>query len=224
MQFINKVHTNAIPKTSIKFVKFFAHQNNICETNPETMWHKLVKRIISYTLNELGYQPQEEKQGLDWIADVFIEIDSREIAFEIQRSPQTLEKYLERTKKYTRDNIEVFWILPEKEYMTLNKAITYQIKENIKKMPTREKRSEFIKNGIFPILEGLQAFKISETNLNIQSVGLFDHTLQDFLIAIFNKNLVLDRAWKIIGKEKLPYHITSRSDSFEVHKSSKEVR
>lgn len=191
-------NSNAIPKTSIKFNKFFAHQNDICNTNPETIWHKTTKKIILESLVQLGYPAQEEVRGDGWIADVFVESNNRKIAFEIQHSPQTLATYLERTNKYKFDNIEVFWILYEPRYKTILNAIGKKIIHDLNCNYSKSERLAILKNGFFPILKELPVFCIDSLNYRVKNMGLFNHTIIEFLDSVFQKKLILEKKWIIV--------------------------
>jgi len=190
--------SNAIPKTSINFTKFFAHQNDFCETNPETIWHKSIKKKIIESLIELGYQAEEERQGDGWIADVYLELKDRKIVFEIQHSPQTLPVYFERTNKYKSNDIEVFWILYKPVFKTFTKAVKNKMmKELNSKFNSREIREE-LKKGGFPSLKDLPVFGISDDNFRIKNAYYFDYSIVEFIESIFQNKLIFDRTWRII--------------------------
>lgn len=182
-------HSNAIPKTSINFKKFFAHQNDECETAPETIWHKTTKRLIIDELLKQGYRAVEEKQGDKWIADVYLDLDGRKIVFEIQQSPQTLTTYLQRQNTYTNAGIETYWLLYKPRYETITKAIKkYVLKELKNKLPPE---------GIYPSLNNLPIFYIDEIEDKVKGVGLFNHSIRDFLLSIINNRISYDKTWKI---------------------------
>lgn len=190
-------NSNAIPKTSINFTKFFAHQNDECKTNPETIWHKTTKRIILDSLIKLGHPAREEVQGEGWIADVFVESNGRKIAFEIQHSPQTLPTYLERTNKYKDNDIEVFWILYEPRFKTIKKAIKNKIMHDLNSNFTKNEILTILKDGLFPIIKELSVFHIDDQYFRVKNVGLFDHSIIEFLDSIFKNKLILEKKWTI---------------------------
>lgn len=66
-------------------------------------------QIIS-ACKSLGIEAKQEFRGTGWRADVFVQNENKPIAFEIQLSPQTLKKTLERQSKYTRDKIIGCWL------------------------------------------------------------------------------------------------------------------
>lgn len=179
--------SNAIPKTSIKFKKFFAHQKDECNTAPETLWHKTSKKIIVEELAKIGYEAREEKFGNKWIADVYVEIDGRKIVFEIQHSPQTLTKYLERQNKYLESNIESYWLLYQPRYKTLKKAILNKLKKKY--------GNELLENVQFPSLNNLPSFYIDEQDFNVKGVGLFNLRISDFLENIIHNKIIFDKTW-----------------------------
>jgi competence protein CoiA len=82
---------NVILKTSIKFTRFFAHQNGECTTASETFWYKTAKKFIINQLLKKGITAVQEKIGFEWIADIYFEVNDKKYAIEIQRSPQTFE-------------------------------------------------------------------------------------------------------------------------------------
>ena len=183
---------NAIPKTSIKYKKFFSHQSDECTTAPETIWHKTAKKIIVEELAKLGFNAIEEQGGDGWIADVFVEIDGRKIAIEIQHSPQTLRVYTERQAKYSESKIEVYWLLYPPRYKTVTKAIgQYRWKNEFHyKMPSE---------GYFsPSLEDLPVFYIDEIEYRIKGVGLFNHSIDEYISSIVQSTLKFEKTWKII--------------------------
>ena len=78
------------------------------------MLHEQVQYQILDICTSLGLSAQTEYRGKDWRADVFVPIDERKYAFEIQLSPQSLRKTQERQAKYIRDGIVGCWLF-EKE-------------------------------------------------------------------------------------------------------------
>lgn len=181
--------SNAIPKTSINFKKFFAHQNDECKTAPETIWHKTTKRIIIDELLNQGYVANEEQKGDKWIADVYLEINDRKIAFEIQQSPQTLTTYLERQNKYRETQIETYWLLYQPRYVTITKAIKQRI--------LKELNSKLPPGGTFPSLNNLPVFYIDDKDYRVKGVGLFNYSVKDFLSSLINNKVIFDKTWRI---------------------------
>lgn len=182
---------NAIPKTSMRFTRFFAHQNGECATAPETVWHKTAKKFIINQLSKKGITAVQEKIGSEWIADIYFEVNDKKYAIEIQRSPQTLPTYLERQQKYNNSNVETIWLLKHSRYKTITKAIGYYILKNVynNKFPSNR--------GIMPSLEGLPVFYIDESNFRIRGVGKFDHSIPDFISAIVENTMFFDICWKL---------------------------
>ncbi|WP_371765493.1 competence protein CoiA [Massilia sp.] len=117
----------AIPKTSPTGVQFFSHLHDECATAPETIWHSNAKILLQDTIRTLGSPCRTEVTGGQakrrWKADVYFETADRKIAIEIQRSPQTLSRFLERQSRYGETGVECFWIVQQKQYYTLCKAI-----------------------------------------------------------------------------------------------------
>lgn len=80
----------------------------------ECSFHDNVKHQISNICNKLGYDVREEFTFKDCRADVLVFANGIKYAFEVQITKQSIEKTLERQKKYLRDNIIGCWIF-EKE-------------------------------------------------------------------------------------------------------------
>ncbi|MBL7684272.1 MAG: hypothetical protein JNK00_13015 [Flavipsychrobacter sp.] len=72
--------------------------------------HDRIQMQIVSTCQALGITAKQEHKGQGWRADVFIPNNERPIAFEIQLSPQSLSKTLERQSKYIRDGILGCWL------------------------------------------------------------------------------------------------------------------
>ena len=184
-------NANAIPKTSINFKRFFSHQNDECQTAPETIWHKTAKKIIVEGFSKQGYKAIEEKTGNGWIADVYVELNDRKLVIEIQKSPQTLNVYLERQNKYHNDKIETVWLLYQPRYLTISKAIgKYRLKN--------EFNNKFPSSGYFPSLSNLPVLYIDENDYRVKGNFFFNQSIEDFITGIINKKLIFDRTWKMI--------------------------
>lgn len=78
--------------------------------NSELSKHDLIKAAIFSACNDIGFSATQEYRGKGWRADVFAVKNIRKVAFEIQTSPQSLKKTLERQEKYTRDGIVGCWL------------------------------------------------------------------------------------------------------------------
>lgn len=77
--------------------------------NEKTRHDRIQKEIVSAYKN-IGNVALQEYTGKGWRADVFVPNFGKPIAFEIQISPQTLRKTLERQAKYIRDGILGCWL------------------------------------------------------------------------------------------------------------------
>lgn len=78
------------------------------------MLHEQVQHQILEICTSLGLPAQTEYRGNGWRADVFVPIEERKYAFEVQLSPQSLRKTQERQAKYIRDGVIGCWLF-EKE-------------------------------------------------------------------------------------------------------------
>ncbi len=81
--------------------------------------HDRIQNEIISTCYDLGINAIQEYRGNGWRADIYVPNSDRPIAFEIQISPQSLNKTLERQAKYMRDNINCCWLF-EKPVSKLN--------------------------------------------------------------------------------------------------------
>jgi len=103
----------AVVKTSPIGTQFFAHKGRAHPVHKgETKEHLHVKAAVVEAAAALGWTARAEVRAPDgsWIADVLVEKDGRQIAFEVQISAQDAERYLERQARYERDGIECFWL------------------------------------------------------------------------------------------------------------------
>ena len=71
--------------------------------------HDRIQMEIVSAFNDLGIEATQEYRGHDWRADVYVPNNGKPIAFEIQLSPQSLRKTIERQSKYIRDGILGCW-------------------------------------------------------------------------------------------------------------------
>lgn len=72
--------------------------------------HDRIQMQIVSTCKDLGIQAKQEHRGKGWRADVFIQDNEKPIAFEIQLTPQSLSRTLERQSKYIRDGVLGCWL------------------------------------------------------------------------------------------------------------------
>lgn len=72
--------------------------------------HDRIKAAVFSSCIDLGFHAIEEHRGRDWRADVYVTSDSNKFAFEIQMSPQSLRRTLERQEKYVRDGVIGCWL------------------------------------------------------------------------------------------------------------------
>ncbi len=72
--------------------------------------HDRIQREIISACHDLKIEAIQEYRGPGWRADLFIPNNGNPIAFEIQLSPQSLRKTLERQSKYIRDGIIGCWL------------------------------------------------------------------------------------------------------------------
>ena len=125
----------AVPKTSIRGLRFFAHYKGYSGTlpKPESYAHTRLKIDIVMAARALGYRADMEVagsdlNGADWVADVLVLAGSdARFAFEVQLSSQHLNDFRARTERYRRSGIECCWIVSDSSVgARLSKAIAYE--------------------------------------------------------------------------------------------------
>lgn len=128
----------AVPKTSIRGVRFFAHHPGYggLLPKPESYAHTRLKIDVVKAARRLGYHAELELPGSDpnraeWVADVMVTAaDGRRTAFEIQLSSQHLNDFRSRTGRYQRSGVACCWIIPRKPvHERLTKALCYANRE-----------------------------------------------------------------------------------------------
>ena len=125
----------AIPKTSIRGLRFFAHAGGYSGKLParESYAHTRLKIDVVKAAREAGLEADIEVSGKtpdgeEWIADTVVtDVNGGRTIFEIQLSSQHLTDYLTRTDRYRRSGIKCCWITSYKPaFIRLGKAITYE--------------------------------------------------------------------------------------------------
>jgi len=94
-----------------KKIKHFRHKiSSDCEWERETEEHINMKRFF---IDKLKLNPSEVEVNLKFaIPDIYLK--DKRIAIEVQHSSISEEKFLERTKRYTENNIYSLWIFHPK--------------------------------------------------------------------------------------------------------------
>jgi hypothetical protein len=125
----------AVPKTSIRGLRFFAHCPGYTDILPKTesYAHTRLKIDIVKTARALGYRADVEVVGSDpygaeWIADVLVSFgEEGRMAFEVQLSSQHLRDFRARTERYRRSGVECCWVVSDLTVgARLSKAIAYE--------------------------------------------------------------------------------------------------
>jgi len=125
----------AIPKTSIRGLRFFAHRPGYPDRlpAPESYAHTRLKIEIALALRRTGYQADLEVSGETpsgdvWVADVLARrTDHKQVAFEIQFSSQHLADFRSRTLRYSQSGVSVCWFMPFKPVANrLAKSLHYE--------------------------------------------------------------------------------------------------
>lgn len=124
----------AVPKTSIRGLRFFAHQPGYSGilSKPESYAHTRLKIDIVKAARALGYRAELEVAGNDpdgseWIADALVYGAEGRIAFEVQLSSQHLRDFRARTQRYRNSEVRCCWIVSDIPVgARLSKAIAYE--------------------------------------------------------------------------------------------------
>lgn len=98
-------------------VQHWNHKTScVFETEPETEEHINMKKWCYENFKaKIKYKPDSFFID-DQKPDLFLKVKDKSIAIECQASKISLEKLMERTKKYTEKNIYVCWLLGTKNY------------------------------------------------------------------------------------------------------------
>lgn len=105
----------AVPKTSPLGNFFFAHsRKGDCAAAPESAEHLYCKSLIAQAAQKAGWVVTTERAGNSpageaWIADVFCEMASAKVAFEVQMSPQTADETVRRQLRYKVSGVRGAW-------------------------------------------------------------------------------------------------------------------
>lgn len=125
----------AVPKTSIRGLRFFAHHPGYTGTlpKPESYAHTRLKIDIVKAVRALGHQAAVEVSGNapggeQWIADTLVTLqDGEQMAFEVQLSSQHLRDFRLRTERYRRSSVKCCWIVSERPVdKRLAKALVHE--------------------------------------------------------------------------------------------------
>ena len=98
-------------RVSKRGTRHFVHtRRDNCTWKPESPEHLQLKADILTICSRAGWSVDTEVDGNDWVADILAWKNERRVVFEIQLSYQTFEKTKERTSRYRKDGIEVYWL------------------------------------------------------------------------------------------------------------------
>ena len=110
----------AIPKTSARGTFFFAHaRKGECSTADESPEHLYCKSLIAKAALDAGWAVTTERPGVsttgeEWVADVFCEKGSAQLALEVQMSPQNDAETLRRQRRYKASGVRGAWFFGPK--------------------------------------------------------------------------------------------------------------
>ncbi|MET1086338.1 MAG: competence protein CoiA family protein [Arthrobacter sp.] len=112
----------AVAKTRGGTTKFFAHLRKAgCKVDHggETPQHLAMKEALKLCIDQVpGWHAivEHPHRSRDWIIDVLAESDdlTRKVAFEVQLSSQTPDKYFARSQRYFDSSIFPVWLVPRR--------------------------------------------------------------------------------------------------------------
>ncbi len=92
---------------------------------PESAQHLFIKNEILLGCKDVGWESFPEFKENDWEADVLAINGKHRIAFEVQWSPQSYDKTIERQNKYIRDSVRCCWLFkkPPNEFIDYDDSI-----------------------------------------------------------------------------------------------------
>ena len=105
----------AIPKTSVRGNFFFAHaRKGECTTADESPVHLYCKSLIARAALDAGWSVTTERPGVsptgeEWVADVFCERGTAQLALEVQMSPQSDAETVRRQQRYKASGVRGAW-------------------------------------------------------------------------------------------------------------------
>lgn len=158
--------------------KHFVHNSGcVCKHSPESPEHMLLKWLIYNELKQKGFLPNLDDKKLNDAnckPDVYVEIQTRKIGFEVQLSRQSLETIEVRNKKYIDNGYEVYWLFPdnlnpdfeeyylEKYWYALYPETNLFMKHNLSSVGVSNKNNILYSGKYHPINEWI--FKIIDTS------------------------------------------------------------
>jgi competence protein CoiA len=193
----------AIPKTSINGYPFFAHHVDGCTSAPETVWHVDAKELVAFNLSSMGIECEREKDGghlgWNWIADIYFIVGGRQIAVELQHSPQTLKEYHRRQVRYEECGVECYWLVYGPRLHALIKAMAqWRIKNEFGgKFPPAG-------IGIFPFMRDIPVAQLDTGMGNmVRGAAGLQVTVGEFLASITEKRFQWKNGKWIVAPPRL---------------------
>lgn len=187
----------AVPKLSPNGHPFSAHAGSACSASEESQWHLAAKIMVRSVLENLGCGATLEMSGVGnsgrWQADVWAECDGVKLAFEIQRSYQSLRDYRRRQERYRVEGIKALWLMRHDRYMTLTKSTA---KERLR----AEFGVKFPPRGRFgPCFTDLPVVQLQlDPEPGVRGAGFFSATIPQLLeAALTDRLLCIDGLWCI---------------------------
>ncbi len=117
-------------RKSKRGLQHFVHKKGELPENwkPESPQHLYIKNEVLLGCKDAGWKSYPEFKENDWEADVLATKGKHRIVFEVQWSPQSYDKTVERQNKYVRDNIRCCWLFktPPKELRKYDNYIQAQ--------------------------------------------------------------------------------------------------
>lgn len=101
------------PRVSSRGMRHFVHRRgaDCAQHAGESAVHLAAKTAIVQAAAAAGWHAQTEVPGDGWIADTLVTRGALKVAFEVQWSPQTLERYEERQSAYAASGVRALWFV-----------------------------------------------------------------------------------------------------------------
>ena len=189
----------AIPKTSSLGNYFFSHYRKPenCRSTPESKEHIYLKGVIPKAAKLTGWEVTTEfagkdKDGEEWVADVFCRKKQTSVALEVQLAKQTIEQFRYRQNRYKKSGVRAAWFVSEK----VVKATNYLKSEEVPIFMVRD----FNNSNSIPIVSDFEV-PLSEFVCGLLSGAVsWQEDPEELLV-----HYIVDKCWSCGGSVKQPY-------------------
>lgn len=101
---------HGFPRVSRLGTQHFVHERDSGCEHSESAEHLHLKAVVAKAVAEAGWHAGTEVAGAGFIADVMACRNGSQIAFEVQRSKQTLREYQRRQQRYAEHGVRGVWL------------------------------------------------------------------------------------------------------------------